>query len=98
MENVDDRINTIGDHTVKVEKQVRSIKGEPCMIEDDEESEEPNTCIKTYFGHMDTIECLDFESPFGHLVTGSADKTLRVWDMSSHKCLGVLEGHTGNIL
>ncbi|KAJ3311842.1 Mitochondrial fission protein [Boothiomyces sp. JEL0838] len=95
LENVDDRINTIGDHTVKVEKQVRSIKGEPCMIEDDEESEEPNTCIKTYFGHMDTIECLDFESPFGHLVTGSADKTLRVWDMSSHKCLGVLEGHTG---
>jgi division protein 1 len=44
---------------------------------------------------MDTVECLDFETPYGYLVSGSADKTLRVWDVSNHKCVAVLDGHTG---
>jgi WD40 repeat protein len=31
----------------------------------------------------------------GILISGSADKTLRVWDMATHQCKGVLEGHDG---
>ena len=38
---------------------------------------------------------MDFETPFGTLISGSADKTLRVWDLSTHHCKGVLEGHEG---
>jgi WD40 repeat protein len=41
------------------------------------------------------VECVDFESPYGYVVSGSADKTLRVWDISRHQCVGVLDGHTG---
>ena len=30
----------------------------------------------------------------GRIVSGSNDKTLRVWDLSSGECVQVLEGHT----
>ncbi|KAI8898925.1 WD40-repeat-containing domain protein [Globomyces pollinis-pini] len=96
LESLDERINAIGDQTVRVERKVRNIKGESAiMIVEEEEPEETNICLKTYFGHSDSVECVDFESPFGQMVSGSADKTIRVWDMSNHRCIGVLEGHTG---
>ena len=47
------------------------------------------------FGHQESVECLDFETPYGHLVSGSADKTLKIWDLSTNECLGTLEGHKG---
>ena len=44
---------------------------------------------------MDSVECLDFETPYGNLVTGSADKTLKIWDLSTNECLATLQGHQG---
>ncbi len=38
---------------------------------------------------------MDLDFAFGKLVSGSADKTLRIWDLSNHKCVGVLDGHSG---
>jgi WD40 repeat protein len=35
--------------------------------------------------------------PDGRVVSGSDDKTLRVWDASSGACERVLEGHTGQV-
>ncbi len=32
--------------------------------------------------------------PDGRIVSGSGDKTLRVWNVTSGKCEMVLEGHT----
>jgi len=95
LETLDERIGAIGDHTVKVEKTIRTIKGDSALLKSVEEEPGPNSCIKTLFGHLDTVECLDFETPYGYLVSGSADKTLRVWDISSHKCVGILDGHAG---
>jgi mitochondrial division protein 1 len=65
------------------------------LLQTVEEEPLPNSCIKTYFGHCESVECLDFETPYGYLVSGSADKSLRVWDISNHKCVGVLDGHEG---
>ena len=37
----------------------------------------------------------DSRSIIGRRVSGSADRTIRVWDMSTHHCVGVLDGHDG---
>jgi WD40 repeat protein len=31
-------------------------------------------------------------------VSGSGDKTVRVWDLESGRCLATLKGHTENVL
>eukprot|EP00842_Homolaphlyctis_polyrhiza_P001783 jgi/Hompol1/2605/HPOL_002978-RA len=99
LELLDERISNIGDQTLKVEKTIRTIKGDNQILPDRRASTvapgQPNSCIKTLFGHTDSVDCLDFESPYGLMVSGSADKTLRVWDLSTHRCKGVLSGHTG---
>jgi mitochondrial division protein 1 len=54
------------------------------------------TNIRTFQGHNDPITAMDFDLPFGTLVTASLDSTLRVWDLSYGRCQGQLEGHNGN--
>ena len=46
-------------------------------------------------GHDDMIICLDFDKYDGLLVTSSLDNTLRIWDLSNKKCLGLLDSHHG---
>jgi division protein 1 len=46
-------------------------------------------------GHTQSVECLDFEIPYGKIVSGSADKTIRIWEASSHQCLSTIQAHTG---
>lgn len=52
-------------------------------------------CIGILRGHEDYINCVLVEECF--VLTGSADKTIRKWDMSTCECLLVLEGHTSVI-
>ena len=109
---LDERINAIGDHTIRVEKTIRTIKGDSALMLENidhvfhQSSSSPylaahkpalnsNECVKTLFGHEDIVECLDFENPHGLAVSGSADKTVRVWDLSNYQSVGVLKAHTG---
>ena len=32
------------------------------------------------------------------LITGSGDKTARVWDVASRRCVATLEGHTDEVI
>jgi division protein 1 len=41
------------------------------------------------------ITALDFDVPFGTMVTAALDDTVRVWDLSAGRCMGLLEGHHG---
>nr|KAJ3411219.1 Mitochondrial fission protein [Polyrhizophydium stewartii] len=96
VDSLDARISTIGEQTVKVEKTIRTIRGDSgLLIEKTDPLGQANTCIKTLFGHKETVECVDFETPRGLLASGSADKTVRIWDLASNRCLGVLTGHSG---
>jgi len=56
------------------------------------------TSIRTFQGHNDPITAMDFDIPFGTLVTASLDSTVRIWDLSNGRCQGQLEGHNGNRL
>jgi division protein 1 len=58
---------------------------------------EPGHVIKEMQTHNDTITCIDFDVPFGTMVTAAMDDTARVWDLSTGKCLGILEGHHASV-
>jgi mitochondrial division protein 1 len=40
---------------------------------------------------------MDFDHPFGTLVTSAMDDTVRVWDLNAGRCLGFLEGHLSSV-
>jgi WD40 repeat protein len=50
---------------------------------------------RTLSGHSSVITCMQVLDSI--LVTGSADKTLRVWDLTTGTCLRVLEGHERSV-
>lgn len=53
--------------------------------------------IRELRAHQDSILALDFDAPFGTLVTSAMDDTVRVWDLSAGRPIGVLEGHTASV-
>lgn len=57
----------------------------------------PGTAIKEIPAHNDTITALDFDYPFGTLVTAALDDTVRVWDLNAGRCTGFLEGHHASV-
>ncbi|TPX34607.1 hypothetical protein SeMB42_g07297 [Synchytrium endobioticum] len=96
LEDLDLRIASIGHESARFERNIRSIKGDSAALDIDIAPKTlPNTCLKTLFGFKDTVECLDFDMPFGTLAAGSADRTIRVYDLSSYRCSAVLSSHTG---
>ncbi|KAK3814375.1 MAG: WD40-repeat-containing domain protein [Benniella sp.] len=49
--------------------------------------------MHTFDGHDGVVTSLDLNGPYGTLVTASKDNTIRVWDLSTFNCLGLLPGH-----
>jgi mitochondrial division protein 1 len=47
--------------------------------------------------HNDTVTAIDFDLPFGTMVTAALDDTVRVWDLNSGRCMGLLEGHKSSV-
>jgi division protein 1 len=58
---------------------------------------EPGSKIKEIPAHTDAITALDFDAPWGTLVTASLDDTVRVWDLNAGRCIGLLEGHLSSV-
>jgi division protein 1 len=58
---------------------------------------EPGSKIKEIPAHNDTITALDFDAPWGTLVTAALDDTVRVWDLNAGRCIGLLEGHLSSV-
>ena len=53
--------------------------------------------LRTIPAHNDLITALDFDAPFGTMITSSLDDTVRVWDLNLGRCMGFLEGHTASV-
>lgn len=58
---------------------------------------EPGSNIRELQAHNDMITALDFDVPFGTMVTAALDDTVRVWDLTVGRCMGFLEGHTASV-
>jgi division protein 1 len=58
---------------------------------------EPGSNIREIKAHNDMITALDFDVPFGTMVTAALDDTVRVWDLNAGRCMGLLEGHTASV-
>ncbi|KAH7411072.1 mitochondrial division protein-like protein 1 [Cadophora sp. MPI-SDFR-AT-0126] len=58
---------------------------------------EPGSKIRELRAHNDSITALDFDVPFGTMVTSALDDTVRVWDLNAGRCIGLLEGHTASV-
>jgi len=50
-------------------------------------------CLKTLEGHTSYVTSIHFDGN-GLLASGSNDKTIRLWEVSTGNCLKTLEGHT----
>ena len=54
--------------------------------------------IETVFsGHTDSVRCICLSKDEFMLISGSTDKTIRIWDIESGDCFQKLEGHTGGV-
>lgn len=58
---------------------------------------EPGSMIKEFQAHGDVITAVDFDVPFGTMVSAALDDTVRVWDMNLGRCMGYLEGHHASV-
>ncbi|PGH16513.1 mitochondrial division protein 1 [Polytolypa hystricis UAMH7299] len=58
---------------------------------------EPGSMIRELQAHNDIITALDFDVPFGTLVSAALDDTVRVWDLNLGRCMGFLEGHHASV-
>ena len=58
---------------------------------------EPGTMIRSMRAHHDNITALDFDAPFGLMVSAAMDDSVRVFDLNAGRCIGVLEGHTASV-
>ncbi len=54
--------------------------------------------IHTLIGHRGEISSAQFNYDCSLIVTGSMDKTCKIWDTGSGKCIGTLRGHDDEIL
>jgi len=52
-------------------------------------------CIGVLVGHEDYVNCVLIEDTY--VLSGSADKTIRKWDMATCSCVAVLEGHESTV-
>ena len=54
-------------------------------------------CIATLKGHTSYVVAL-VELQNGDVISGSYDKTIKVWNIKTKTCIATLEGHTSNVV
>ena len=55
-----------------------------------------NACCYRNLIELHSVYCLDFDS--SRIISGSRDRTIKVWCIKTGKCIASFEGHTGSVL
>ena len=50
-------------------------------------------CSRILEGHTDRVNSVVFSADGNLLISGSHDRTIRIWDVHSGHCLHILKGH-----
>jgi WD40 repeat protein len=58
----------------------------------------PRGLRMTLRGHTDWIRCVAFSPDGKVLITGSKDRTARLWNTATGECTAILTGHSGEVL
>jgi WD40 repeat protein/serine/threonine protein kinase len=53
--------------------------------------------IRVFEGHTDAVESVSISPDGRHVLSGSRDKTIRLWELSTGNCIRTLQGHTGPV-
>jgi WD40 repeat protein len=56
-----------------------------------------SACLQTLEGHSNMINSVAFSHDGKQVVSGSDDKTVKIWDTSSGACLQMLKGHSSSV-
>ena len=48
-------------------------------------------------GHSNYIYSIAFSPDGTKIISGSSDKTIKIWDANTGQCLKTLEGHSNNV-
>ncbi len=57
----------------------------------------PPACLQVLEGHSTVVTCVALSDDTRRAVSGSADGTVRLWDLELQRCLMVLSGHVGPV-
>ena len=49
--------------------------------------------LRMFAGHLADITCTRFHPNSNYVATGSADRTIRLWDILTGNCVRILTGH-----
>jgi WD40 repeat protein len=80
-------------NTLKRPKRVHRRKSMPIL----HEHFEAGSSIRQLRAHKDTVTALDFDAPFGTMVTAALDDTVKVWDLNAGRCIGMLDKHAASV-
>ncbi|KAG0237687.1 Mitochondrial fission protein [Mortierella sp. GBA43] len=92
-EDLAETLGELNERLAIISEGSKTQEGERLQLEYRDETQDSGTCIHTFRGHDGMITSMDLNGPYGTLVTASKDNMVRVWDMSTFKCLGLLPGH-----
>ncbi|XXQ34984.1 WD40 repeat-containing protein SMU1 [Plasmodiophora brassicae] len=58
----------------------------------------PNVVRNTFIGHESNVKGIDFVGEESrHIVSGSSDNTIKIWDTETAHCLSTFQGHTSRV-
>ncbi|CAP71461.1 uncharacterized protein PODANS_6_1780 [Podospora anserina S mat+] len=94
-QSIYEKLPSVSSGSGPVKRKPRSIRRKSAPIL--HEHFEPGSMIRSMRAHQDSITTLDFDAPFGLMVSAAMDDSVRVWDLNAGRCIGLLDGHTASV-